>query len=164
MRICKVSKRINRLKITLQFQEYSAATLIVNKNLLWVILGIADLEIHSLWQVLWAEHMNEYLTTVWMFWGKDLIDLVLAIISVAVNFMFCDGLMFEVLLCCYSFPVLIRSYFSEPNHRHTLIKGLYVQAIKMCSCSCIIIQPCALSKHCSLTRGFVLSSLDSNIS
>lgn len=71
----------------------------------------------------------------------------LAFISVAINFLFCDKPMFEVLLCCNSFPVLIMSYFSDPYHKRILIKGM--QAIKMCSCSCIIIQPCALQSTSS---------------
>lgn len=64
-----------------------------------------------------------------------------AFTSVAVNFLFCDELMFEALLW-NSIPVLIMSYFPHSSHRYTLIKGLDVQGIKMCSCGCIIIQPC----------------------
>lgn len=85
-----------------------------------------------------------YLVIVLLFLGEDLLDVTLAFISVAVNFLFCDETMFEVLLCYYSLPVLIMSYFLDPNYKRTLIKGLDVQAIKMCLCSCIIIQPCAL--------------------
>lgn len=50
--------------------------------------------------------------------------------------------MFEAFLC-NSISVLIMSYFLDLNHRYTLIKGQDVQGIKMCSCSCIIIQPYA---------------------